>query len=50
MFFDALKHMNLKEFLEKEVHWSTVVNENWRKDPNEWKREYKLTYEFYIKH
>jgi hypothetical protein len=49
MFFDALKTMNLKEFLGIELHWSTVNRENWRKNPTEWIRDYKHTYEFYIK-
>jgi hypothetical protein len=44
MFFDALKTMDLKELLEKEVHWSAVSEENWKIDPNEWKRKYRMTY------
>ena len=50
MFFDALKIMNLKDFLLTELNYSTVDKENWRMNPTEWMKAYKLTYEFYIKH
>ena len=49
MFFDALKTMNLKEFLDIELNWATVNRENWRMNPNEWMKKYKHTYEYYIK-
>ena len=49
MFFDALKTMDLKDFLSGELNWSSVSRENWRMDPADWKIQYKHTYEFYIK-
>ena len=44
MFFDALKTMDLRSFLDVETNWSSVNRENWRMNPTEWTKQYKHTY------
>ena len=44
MFFDALKTMDLKDFLGSDTFSSAVSRENWQMDPVEWKVKYKATY------
>ena len=44
MFFDALKIIDLKDFLSREIFWSAVSRENWQMDPTDWKIQYKATY------
>ena len=44
IFFDALKTMDLRSFLDVEMHCDSVNREHWRMNPNDWTQQYKHTY------